>query len=148
MTRTTIHRFINAPVAVVFDTVAHIGNFSKAIPEIVNVEILSDVRSGVGARFRETRLTKGRRTTVELEVTEYAPNKRIRLVSDAGGTIWEMSFTTEATSKGTDLTMVMDAKPKNLFANIVAPLMQGMIQKSIERDMDAVKVYCEGLARD
>ena len=143
MTRTTIHRSINAPVQVVFDTVAHIDNFRKAIPDILDVEYTSDVQNGIGARFKETRDMNGRTATVELEVTDYAENDRVRLVSDAGGTVWDTVFTTEATEEGTSLTMVMDAKPHKFLAKLFIPITKGMIRKSIEKDMDAVKAYCE-----
>ncbi len=143
MTRTTIHRFINAPVAVVFDTVAHIENFAQAIPDITNVEFLSDTQKGVGTRFKETRKMKGRVAVVELEVTEYKPDKYIRLISNAGGTIWDTIFTTEAAGDGTNMTMMMDAKPYKLLAKLFIPLTKGMIGKAIEKDMNALKTYCE-----
>jgi uncharacterized protein YndB with AHSA1/START domain len=78
-------RSIAAPVARVFETVAHIDRFQEAIPHITNVEFLTETHSGVGTRFRETRLMRGREASTELEVTEYVPDERVRLVSDAGG---------------------------------------------------------------
>ena len=146
MTRTIVKRYINSPVDVVFSTVANISNFRQAIPDIVNVEFVSDIQSGVGTRFKETRNMNGRKATVELEVTEYLENNRVRLVSDAGGSIWDTVFTTETSGNATNLTMVMDAKPYRLLAKLTSPLIKGMIKKAIEKDMDAVKVYSEGLA--
>jgi hypothetical protein len=84
MSRVVVRRAVVAPVETVFRTVADITHFSRAIPHIVNVEFLSAVRSGVGTRFRETRRTNGREMSTELEVTEYAANDRVRIVSDAG----------------------------------------------------------------
>ena len=144
MTRTTVERTIDAPVEMVFETVAHIDNFSKAIPRIVNVEFLSTVKSGVGARFRETRDMRGRHAVTELEVTEYVDNDRVRLVADAGGTTWDTVFTVTPTNDRTRLTMVMDATAHNLLAKLLNPLLKGMIKKEIEKDMDSVKAYCEG----
>lgn len=56
MTQTIVTRRIDAPIERVFDTVCDIGNFSQAIPDIVNVEFTSETRRGVGTRFKETRL--------------------------------------------------------------------------------------------
>ncbi|MBT8402019.1 MAG: SRPBCC family protein, partial [Rhodothermia bacterium] len=92
---------IAAPVDRVFDTIAHIQNFSRAVPHIVNVEILSETQSGVGTRFRETREMRGREMTTELEITEYVKDKSVRIVSDEGGTIWDTLFTVESTNGGT-----------------------------------------------
>jgi carbon monoxide dehydrogenase subunit G len=147
MGRTTATRTIHAPIERVFDTVAHIENFSKAVSGIVKVEHLSDVKSGVGTRFRETRLMGRREASTELEVTEYVENDHVRLVTDAGGTIWDTVFTVRPVSEGSvELTMVMDANAHKFLARLMNPLIKGIIRKAIERDMDAVKAHCEGRA--
>ena len=146
MTRTIVSRQISAPAATVFDTVAHIENFSKAVPGIVNIEFLTESRTGVGTKFKETRVMKGREATVELEVTEYEPNQRIRIVSDTHGTVWDTVFTVAESAGQTQLEMVMDANAYKLLSKLMNPLIKGMIQKAIEGDMDAVKAYCESSA--
>lgn len=150
MARTEVSRTISAPVADVFETVANIKSFSKAVPHITDVEFLTEQRSGVGTRFAETRVMRGRQATSILEVTEYVENERIRLVSDEGGTIWDTVFTVTAADSAeaqdggtTQLHMVMDARPYKLSAKLFNPLMKGIIRKAIEGDMDAVKAYCE-----
>ncbi|MBV7335637.1 SRPBCC family protein [Chloroflexi bacterium TSY] len=143
MTQTVVTRTIDAPVELVFDTVANINQFSQALPHIVNVEILSDTQSGVGTHFRETRLMNGKEATTELEVTEYVENERIRLVSDTGGTIWDTVFTVAAKGDQTELVMVMDANAYKLLPKLMNPLIKGMVKKAIEKDMDAVKAFCE-----
>lgn len=144
MGRTTVSRVIHAPLEKVFDTVAHIDNFSKVVPEIVRVEFVSENRSGVGARFRETRRMGKREMTVELEVKEYVENDRIRIVSDTAGTVWDSLFTVKpAAESATELTLTMDAKAHEFLPKLVNPLFKGLIRKGIEKDMDAVKAHCE-----
>ncbi len=145
MTRTEISRTVDAPVGVVFSTVADISNFSKAVPHIEHVEFLSEARTGVGARFRETRLMGSRKATTELEVTEYVQDERVRFVSDAGGTIWDTTFTVEPdpAGRGTRLAMVMEARPHKLLARLITPLMKSVVAKAIAADLDAVKAYAE-----
>ncbi|MEL7029658.1 MAG: SRPBCC family protein [Pseudomonadota bacterium] len=136
-------RLINASVGTVFRTIADIETYRQAIPGIVDVEFLSDVRVGVGARFRETREMKGRRAKVVLEITEYVENERVRFVSDAGGTVWDSIFTTEPAGAATHLAMHMDARPHQFLARLITPMIMGGVRKAIEADMDAVKDYCE-----
>jgi carbon monoxide dehydrogenase subunit G len=139
-----VTKTIAAPVGAVFDTVAHTENFARVIPEIVKVEYVTEKRSGVGTRFQETRRMGKRLATAEFEITEYAENERIRLVTDAGGTVWDTVFTTKpAPGGGAELTMTMDAKPHKLLAKVFNPLLKGMLRKAVEKDMDAVKAYCE-----
>jgi hypothetical protein len=52
-------RTINAPVEVVFRTVADIRNYRQAVPQITKVEFLTAQQLGVSGRFRETRTVKG-----------------------------------------------------------------------------------------
>jgi hypothetical protein len=138
-----VTRSIRAPVDVVFRTIADIGQFSQAVPHIVKVEFLSAVRSGVGTRFRETRLMHGKEATTDLEVTEYMENERIRLVADSHGAVWDTLFTVKAAGEFTELTMAMESKPYRLLARIMNTLVRGMISKAVEQDMDAVKAFCE-----
>lgn len=142
-TTTTRSIYIDAPVERVFDAVAHIDRFSEAVPNIREVEYLSDTRRGVGTRFKETREMRGREASSVLEVTEYEENERVRLVSNAGGTIWDTLFTTEQTRGGTELAMVMEARPHELLARISTPMIKGMVAKAIQADLNAVKEYCE-----
>lgn len=143
MTRMNVSRTINAPIDLVFKTISNISNFSKAVPHIVNVEFLSDVKSGVGTRFRETRVMKGKKATTELEVTEFVENDRVRIVSDTNGTIWDTIFTVKPAEGHTELNMTMDAKPYKFLPKLMNPMFKGMIVKALEDDMDAVKTYCE-----
>ena len=143
MTRMIVTRTIDAPIDVVFKTVADINQFSQAIPHIVKVEILSDVKSGVGTRFRETRLMKGKEAATELEVTEYTENDRVRIVADSHGTVWDTLFTVESRKGHTELTMTMDAKAYKLLPKLMNPMVKGIIKKAVAKDMDAVKAFCE-----
>ena len=144
MSRTAITRNIDAPVERVFDTVAHIENFSTAVPHITSVEFLGQQRRGVGTKFRETRIFRGRQASTELEVTEYVENERVRLVADEGGTIWDTVFTITDAGEGTRLDMVMEASAYKFVAKLLNPLLKGILRRAIKGDMDAVKAYCEG----
>ncbi len=39
--------------------------------------------------------------------------------------------------------LIMDARAHSLLPRLMNPLIKGMIQKAIEKDMDTVKAYCE-----
>ena len=143
MANVTVTRRIDAPADVVFRAVAHIEQFSQAVPGILRVEFLSEVKSGVGARFRETRMMMGREASTELEVTEYVENERVRIVSEAGGALWDTVFSLAADGEGTELRMVMDARPQTASARMTVPLIIGVVRKAVEQDLDAVKSFCE-----
>jgi hypothetical protein len=136
-------RSIAAPQDQVFQVVAHIEDFQNINPNITNVEFLTDSHQGVGTRFKETRIMKGRESTTTLEVTEYEPPSKVRIVSDEGGTIWDTVFTVGPDGEGSILTMNMDARPYKLAAKIITPLMMRMVSKAVEADMDTIKAHCD-----
>ena len=143
MANVTVTRRIDAPADAVFRTVAHVEQFSQALPHVLRVEFLSEVKSGVGARFRETRMMMGREASTELEVTEYVENERVRIASEAGGALWDTVFTVAPDGEGTELKMVMDATPRTMSARMTLPLVIGAVRKAVEQDMDSVKAFCE-----
>ncbi len=149
MARTEVSRKIEASPSLVFATVANVERFAKAVPHITEVEFLTEQRKGVGTRFAETRVMRGRQATTTLEVTEYVEGEHIRLVSDEGGTIWDTVFTVTGTDPGpTELEMLMDARPYTFVAKIVNPLTKGIVRRALEGDMDSVKAYCEANSAD
>ena len=89
----------------------------------------------------------------ELEITEFAENRLVRYLSEAGGTIWDTIFQVEEaeveeaeveeSENQTEMSMRMEAIPKSLFAKILVPLILGAISKAVEDDMDSIKEYCE-----
>lgn len=52
------------------------------MPHIVRMERVGDVQQGVGMRWRETRLMRGKEATEELEVTHYHPPSHLTLRID------------------------------------------------------------------
>lgn len=110
----------------------------------MRVEFLSENKSGIGARFRETRLMRGKEVSTELEVTEFVQDSPVRLVADSHGTVWDTLFEVSPNNGGTELTMTMDARAYRLLPKILNPLMKGMVRRAIEQDMDMVKSFCEG----
>lgn len=143
MSQISVTTTIDAPLEKVFQTVGDIRNFSKAVPDIVDVEMLSEVTTGKGTRFRETREINGREASTELKVTEHVENKHIRLVADSHGTVWDSVFTVSESNGRTELKLVMEAKAYKLLSKLMNPLMKGFIKKALQKDMEAVKRYCE-----
>lgn len=139
----TATRTINAPLGLVFQTIADPANFQSAVPHVKKIEFLSDKQAGAGTRFKETRIMHGREDSVVLEVTDYKENASVRIVSDAGGTVWDSVFTVSEGTVGVDLKLQMDMIPHTWKARIMTRLIRGFVAKGLEADMDAVKGYCE-----
>lgn len=134
---------IDAPIDMVFEVISNPELFKKAVPQIVDIEYLSEKRSGVGTRFRETRIMNKRKASTVLEIVDEGKNSHIQMVSEAGGTEWDSTFSTEEEEDGVELRLVMTAVPKNFLARMSVGMMRTMVGKALEKDMEAIKNYCE-----
>lgn len=139
-------REIEAPVEEVFNAVANIEEFRKVVPDIIDVQFLSDQHSGVGTRFIETRVIGKKTGKTELEVVEYQPYRRARLVAEAGGSTWDTVYDLEPAGTGTRVTMTMTATAHTVRARMLNKIIASTVGRAIERDLDAVKEYCEAEA--
>lgn len=148
MPKATSFRIIQAPLETVFDVVAHVENFPKAVPEITQVEVLTEIKNGIGTRFRETRDIEGRIVCNEIDVTDYDLNKFARTVFTSGNIVWDSIFKVTPHTDGTYLTLEMVADPQDDVAlEALTPMME-LISAHVETDMDAIKSYCERIASD
>lgn len=109
----------------------------------MKIEILSDVESGVGTRFRKTRLMQGTEATIEAQMTEFVENGRVRIVANSHGTLWDTLTTVEEVSGQTELTMDIEERAYKMLPRLMNPFVMSSIRKALEMDMDSVKEYCE-----
>jgi hypothetical protein len=86
---------------------------------------------------------RGREYKTELEITEFVDQDHVRMVADAGGTIWDSEFAVQPHRIGTRLVMKMDAKPYRWMSRIANVIIQPVVQRGVEDDMDLIKLYCE-----
>lgn len=146
-----LSKHIAAPVDVVFDIFADITRIEERVEGITKVEILSDVKQGVGTRWRETRIMFGREATEEMEISDFQPNKSYDVVADSHGAHYHSRYTFTEKDGGTQVDMVFSAKAVSLAAKLMTPLaflLKGTTQKALEADMDALKALCEQKARE
>ena len=143
MTSVSVNRTINAPINKVFNAISNVGNLPDTNPDIVKVEFLSDIKSGLGTKFRETRMMNGKESKTELEVTKFNENSHIRMVADSHGTIWDSVFTVKPIGELTELKLTMDAKAQKLLPKLLNPLLKSLYKKGLEKHIDAVKSFCE-----
>ena len=136
-------RTINAPTNRVFRTVADPEEFHRAIPDGVKVEYLTTQHAGVGTRFRATRMSRGKAAAFDQEVMEYVPGKHIRMHNETHGVLWIGMFDVATKGGQSVLTLTMDSQTDRWLPRIMTRLIARMVQKSLEKDMDAVKGYCE-----
>lgn len=148
MTTLTVERTIHAPVERVFRAVTDIGALPSTNPDILRIEFLSERRTGVGTRFRETRRMgkKGEHVT-ELEVTEYTEGAHARMVTRDPGTVWDTCFGFDPTPEGTRLTLRMEARAKSFGSRFALGLFKPLIRRGIEKHLTQLGAHCESTSQ-
>jgi hypothetical protein len=147
MMRWTSARSIEAPTDVVFGVVSDPVEFQRAVGGDPNVEYLTPQRAGVGTKFRARRTHKGRPMAFDQEVTQLAPGRSVRMVNVTHAVVWESTFEVGAAGAGSTLTLTMTAESTNPLRRLLMRLIAPMVQKALDKDMDATKAYAEGKAR-
>ena len=108
------------------------------------VEFLSAARTGAGVRFRETRRAFGARAQTVLEVTEYDAPRRVRLVADSHGTVWDTLFEVRGDGENTRLRVTVHARSHKLLARMTNRVLTGLVKNNIAADLADIRRWCEG----
>lgn len=147
MTRVVARGRIDAPREIVFRLVSDVERLAKTSPDVIEIVFLTEQRSGLGTRFRETRRTGRKEMVCELEVTEFRENERSRMVTEVHGTVWDTVYSLRDADGGTELEICMDARPSSFPQRFMIPLMKGFFRRAMQTHLEQVRDRCEGEAR-
>lgn len=143
MPQIKVTKIIAAAPEQVFKTVSDPEQYAKAIEGVENVEVLSESKRGIGARFRQTRLINKKELVTEIELTMFVENSHVRFRSNSSGCQWDTEFSLSSSAWPSELTLVMDASAYKLEPTPVNLHVMGLVGGAVEKDADAVKAYCE-----
>ena len=143
----TISEVISAPIARVFDVMSDISKAEERIPGIEKIDILSDIKSGEGLHWRETRVMFGKEATEEMAIVKYDPPTYYCVDAASHGMEYRSEYTFSEVNGATNLEMIFMGIPKSLGAKIFAPIMaiffKGATKKALEKDILELKALLE-----
>ena len=147
MTTVYVELDINRPAAEVFAVASDIEHFKERAPAIEHLEIVSDIRSGLGTRWRETRKVFGKSSTATMEIIEWrAPHEYI-VGATNGGCEYRTLIRVVATLTGSRLEAKFSAKAHTFFTRVLSAIRRPIMRKAVTRmlmdDLVAIKAYCE-----
>lgn len=142
----TIESTINAPPERVFEVYSDIENAAERIDGITKLEILSAARSGLGLRWRETRVMMGKEATEEMEITAFDAPCSYQVEAESHGMHYTtvMSFTEQGDT--TRVTWFFGGEPLTLATKVISLfsfLFVGMTRKMMKGDIDDLKRFIE-----
>lgn len=127
-------------------------HIEQVIPEITEIEFLTEKPVQVGTRFRETRLVSKKPHTEELSIAELDPNgRRAVLNCESMGSEFQLVLSVTPVDEGhSEASMAMHVKGKNLLASamwfFIGPMTRRMMCKALLKDLEHIRDYVTGVA--
>lgn len=138
---------IAAPQQAVWDRISDIERAAERIPAIRSVEILSAQRSGLGTRWRETRIMFGKEATEVMEITEWRPPAEYVTRARSHGCDYRCTMRARPAGSGCTLEIEFVAIPLTLAAKllgaVMSPLMRAAVAKALRGDLEAIRASVE-----
>ena len=114
---------------------------------MISTEFLTEQRSGVGTRFRETRIMMKREATETMEITAFQPPQGYTLEANSCGCHYTTTISLSEAGPGqTRITMNFSGVPKTFAAKLMIPLgwlFRGTMKKYVLKDLQDIKTYIE-----
>ena len=145
-----LQQTIAASPASVWAELTDIPNWSRWLPNLVQLEMLGDDAFGVGTRFRETRKMFGRDATEVFEVTAAQPSQSLGLHVDGreGSSRrgnYRFSYRLEPVAVGTCLHLDASIEGMGWFFKRIGRLFAGGFRRALAADLAAFKRHVEAL---
>ena len=139
---------IRAPLARVFEIFTDVEHCAGRIKGVKKAEILSEVRSGKGVRWNETRVMFGSDATAEKAIVAFDAPRSFRVESRVDGTNYVSTFDfAEGAEPGvTVATWTHGSEALTFGAKFMSPmlfLLQGTMRKFMKKDLADLAEFLE-----
>ncbi|MEZ6140225.1 MAG: SRPBCC family protein [Zavarzinella sp.] len=134
---------IDADYRRVFQVVADPRIYADAIPDVIQMEVLSEPYGVIGTRVRDTRKIGDQLISTEMEVVDYHANRSITTQAIAYNCTWTNIFEVNPEGYQTLLTLQVDFEPHQFFTRILIWMMRGTMRRALQKELIHLKNYCE-----
>ena len=135
---------INRPIEEVFAVLSNVENNPKWSSAFLEVNKTSEGPVGVGTTWRGVGKFLGQQIEVEIEETEYEPNRKSTQKSKSPFPV-DQQMTFEKVDGGTRVNLIFEAEPGGFF-KLAEPLFASMAKRNIEGELANLKDLMEAHA--
>lgn len=137
-----LNTFIARSPGEVFDFLINGENASKIIDSVVSMDKLTEGPVGVGTRYRETRLMKGKEQQTELEIAAFEPGRKYAMKNVTEGITTTYHYHFHPDSGGTRVELICEIEGNGL-KKLILPVVASILKKEdgdhLERLKEAVE---------
>jgi carbon monoxide dehydrogenase subunit G len=134
---------IARPPAEVFGFITDPANAPRVSPSIQKMERISDGPTGVGTRYRETRVMNGKPAQAELQVTRFEPPTTYAVQNETEGIKTVYTYTLTPQVAGTRVQLVAELHAVGL-KKAMLPIVAGILKKEDGDHLKHLKTAMEG----
>lgn len=140
---------ITKPVEEVFSFAANMDNSTQIMENVVSIEKLTEGPVQVGSKFKETREIRGRKASSIIEFTEFVPNERYVVKSEANGlkVIYYYDFK-PTVEGGTKVNFQGDIHTSGIIMKLTKPIIRKILKKEDGDHLKQLKRLIEGTAEE
>lgn len=120
---------IDCPISEVFDFISDLRNGPKMNEDILSVEKLTEGPIGVGSKFKETKVIRGRNTEAMIEVVLFEANKAFSAQSEVNGLKVTYHYQLSEGNNGTIVKFQCELKTSGLIMTLTKPLIAKILKK-------------------
>ena len=134
--------WISRPPQNVFDFITTPDNAPKVVQSVKSMVKLTEGPVGVGTRYRETRLMRGKEEQAELDVVAYEPNQTyaVKNLTEGIETVYQYTFHPEA--NGTRVDLVCEVQAGGV-KKLMLPLVVSILKKEDGDHLQRLKTVLE-----
>lgn len=147
MSKVIATTLVAAAIEPVFAVYTDLAKAAERIQNITALELLTEGPVGKDTRWRETRVMFKKQAVEEMWITSFDPPRSYTVEANSHGMRYETLFEFVEEAGGTRVTWTFVGTPQTLGTKIMAPifglLMNGMMKKCLQRDLDELRAVCE-----
>lgn len=137
---------VRASLEKTFHVFSDVAAAESRIPAITRVELLTPGASGLGTRWKESRVMFGKEATEELWISAFDPPRSYTVSCQSCGCLSESAFTFAPEGDLTRVTLTQRFQPLTIAARLMQPLsllMMGSMKKMLMEDLQSLKNAAE-----
>lgn len=129
-------KIVGVPAHEVFVTLADIVNWPRMIRAVRKIELLTPGPVRQGTRFRQVRTFFGRERAEEMEVQDFEPPRRLRVITQEKDVFYELDHLVDALHVGSRISLIFRAASRNVAGKAVLPLMSSFIRINLRDELE------------
>ena len=145
MSELSVSREVAVSPEALWELITDLDRSPSVISAVTSIERLdSGSEFGMGTKWRETRVTFGRESTEDLEVTHIDPGRSYTVETDSG---YRSVISVDPSPAGSIITISLGTEPSGpvskVLAGTIGKLFEGGTRQALVQDLDDIAVAAE-----